>query len=67
MKLKDKLYYSQKGIKVNKQKTAKQELDTLMWATRLRDKMKCQKMFLTHPQETKKAFNKRERMESYIN
>ena len=67
MKLKDKLYYSQKGIEVNKQKTAKQELNTLTWALRLRDKMKCQKMFLTHPTETKKAFNKRERMESYIN
>ena len=66
MKNKDKLYLLQKGIKVNKQKTAKQELNTLTWALRLRDRMKCQKMFLTHPQETKKAFNKRVKLESYI-
>ena len=67
MKTKDKLYLIQKGIKVNKQKTAKQELNTLTWALRLRDKMKCQKTVLTHPQETKKEFLKREKMESYIN
>jgi len=66
MKLKDKLYLIQKGIEVNKQKTAKQELNTLTWAVRLRDKMEVETV-LTHPQETKKAFNKRERMESYIN
>jgi len=65
MKLKDKLYLIQKGIKVNKQKTAKQELNTLTWALRLRDKMEVETV-LTHPTETKKAFNKRVKLESYI-
>jgi len=65
MKLKDKLYLIQKGIEVNKQKTAKQELNTLTWAFRLRDKMEVETV-LTHPTETKKAFIKRVKMESMI-
>ena len=67
MKLKDKLFLIQKGIKVNKQKTAKQELNTLTWAFRLRDKMEgLTDTSLTHPQETKKDFIKRVKEESYV-
>ena len=64
----NKLYYSQKGIKVNKQKTAKEELKKLTWAYDLREKikplLKDTKMF--HPTETKKEFLKRVKEESYI-
>ncbi len=59
MKLKDKLYYSQKGIKVNKQKTAKQELNTLTWATKLGVKMEGHvDQTLYHPNITKSESNK---------